>query len=494
MFMAYNNTNIAIRFTENTYATKAEVAHELKTPLIDSFWKNILKYRSEFAHNLNLSAVDRTTFLSYCLSPTISEEINNVEIKLVNLIKKYNDLSVDTNDKNIYVQTALIECLSSVAKKNNLDVDEKYLRMLIAKKIKVDDEQLNILSCYLDGLDYVKTHMGDIIDEDYLANLYSIISNDTELTQLYRDTNFDNPGNRFIIDRIYESAPVYAIVPMMNLLLKFINESQCGVTIKACAVFYYFNYVKPFFAYNEELALLLTKAVIAKSEVGDVAFTLNLERLLSDLKERVEKVCIEVQKTNDLTYMLKLFIHLFNECIEKEISRMNNLQAISLKEEYYFEAKQEAKKSPYYHENEKLDSVKEIDECDLKQEKIIKQENVNNEKESIKIQPQEEQKIELDKECSGLAISSLPPVLDEKEAARLEEHLLESDPELTRSQAYFYARHCTMGKRYTIQQFKKEVGSAYETARTSMDTLARLGYYRQEMVKNKKVYTPIKRK
>ena len=88
--MAYNNTNIAIRFTENTYATKAEVAHELKTPLIDSFWKNILKYRSEFAHNLNLSAVDRTTFLSYCLSPTISEEINNVEIKLVNLIKKYN--------------------------------------------------------------------------------------------------------------------------------------------------------------------------------------------------------------------------------------------------------------------------------------------------------------------------------------------------------------------------------------------------------------------
>ena len=101
---------------------------------------------------------------------------------------------------------------------------------------------------------------------------------------------------------------------------------------------------------------------------------------------------------------------------------------------------------------------------------------------------------EKEPDITGLAIAYLPPVLDEKALKRLEEDLLESDPELKRGQAKFYARHCTMGKRYTIQQFKKEINCAYETARTSMDGLVELGYYRQEMVKNKKVYTPIKRK
>ena len=484
---------LVLRFSEEMYATKEDVKRELRLSLVDNFWNDILDYRENFMRPLALyDAEQKSLYLTMC--GLVQNQVNQIERKLSKNMMQYNKNKHLRFSSYFYLGDKLdFDILKRYAEVKGIDIDDDTIIKLLSPHPVPTYERHMRLARFNETLKLVKNSYLSPIDEDYLANIYSIISNDTELTQLYRDTNFDNPGNRFIIDRIYESAPVYAIVPMMNLLIKFINESQCGVTIKACAVFYYFNYVKPFFAYNEELALLLTKAVIAKSEVGDVAFTLNLERLLSDLKERVEKVCIEVQKTNDLTYMLKLFIHLFNECIEKEISRMNNLQAISLKEEYYFEAKQEAKKSPYYHENEKLDSVKEIDECDLKQEKIIKQENVNNEKESIKIQPQEEQKIELDKEYSGLAISSLPPVLDEKEAARLEEHLLESDPELTRSQAYFYARHCTMGKRYTIQQFKKEVGSAYETARTSMDKLVELGFYRKESRKNKFIYVPVKR-
>ena len=77
---------------------------------------------------------------------------------------------------------------------------------------------------------------------------------------------------------------------------------------------------------------------------------------------------------------------------------------------------------------------------------------------------------------------------------RLEQDLLESDPSLKKGEAYFYARHCTMNKRYTIAQYKKELGCAYETARTSMEHLAELGYYRKEQVKNKFVYTPINRR
>jgi hypothetical protein len=92
-----------------------------------------------------------------------------------------------------------------------------------------------------------------------------------------------------------------------------------------------------------------------------------------------------------------------------------------------------------------------------------------------------------------IAVSFIPKAIDEKEAYRLEKHLLELDPLLKKGQAKFYARHCTLGKKYTIQQYKKYNGCAYETARTSMDHLAELGYYRKEQVKNKFVYAPIPR-
>ena len=85
----------------------------------------------------------------------------------------------------------------------------------------------------------------------------------------------------------------------------------------------------------------------------------------------------------------------------------------------------------------------------------------------------------------------MPTGLNEADATKLENHLLELNPNLTHGQAYFYARHCTIGMNYTISQYKKSLGCAYETARTSMDNLVYLGYYRKELLKNKYIYTPV---
>jgi hypothetical protein len=41
--------------------------------------------------------------------------------------------------------------------------------------------------------------------------------------------------------------------------------------------------------------------------------------------------------------------------------------------------------------------------------------------------------------------------------------------------------------------YQKEMNVVYETARTSMEQLVSLGYYRRESVKNKFVYTPVKK-
>ncbi|MBO4286198.1 MAG: hypothetical protein J5880_02555, partial [Bacilli bacterium] len=83
---------------------------------------------------------------------------------------------------------------------------------------------------------------------------------------------------------------------------------------------------------------------------------------------------------------------------------------------------------------------------------------------------------------------------DEAEAKKLEKQLLELDPLLRKGEAKFYARHCVLGRNYTIQQFKKTNNCAYETARTGMDHLVELGYYRKGAIKNKFIYTPIPRR
>ena len=70
---------------------------------------------------------------------------------------------------------------------------------------------------------------------------------------------------------------------------------------------------------------------------------------------------------------------------------------------------------------------------------------------------------------------------------------MEMNPNLSHGQAYFYARHCTIGMYYTVDQYKKCVGCAYETARSSMNNLVLLGYYKKELLKKKFVYLPVKR-
>jgi len=92
---------------------------------------------------------------------------------------------------------------------------------------------------------------------------------------------------------------------------------------------------------------------------------------------------------------------------------------------------------------------------------------------------------------SALEIEENP--LSDKEIKEYTQYLLETNPALNKNQASFLASHCTMGRYYTIQQFKKFTRCAYETARTSMDKLAQERYYSKLQVKNKFVYTPRKK-
>ena len=49
-----------------------------------------------------------------------------------------------------------------------------------------------------------------------------------------------------------------------------------------------------------------------------------------------------------------------------------------------------------------------------------------------------------------IALPKVPVGLSEEDAQKIETHLREMDPSLSKLEAYFYARHCTVGKYYTI--------------------------------------------
>ncbi len=82
--------------------------------------------------------------------------------------------------------------------------------------------------------------------------------------------------------------------------------------------------------------------------------------------------------------------------------------------------------------------------------------------------------------------------MSDKEIREYARYILETNPNIRKQQAFFYASHATLGRYYTIQDYKKATKCAYETARTSMDNLAAQGFYKKLQLKNKFVYTPIK--
>ena len=514
---------LAIRFTENKYATRSEVSKELKMSLIDNIWSNILNYRSTFYRYLTIRSIEKNQLI-LCQCPSISSLCNASDMKLIHLMREYARLDSANGDLSYFEDQCLILSLKALAKEYDLDVTDTYLRSLIHGEIREVSHENKVLVNYLSALQYVKKAYLNPIDVDFLANLYSKITGVEELTSFYRQTEDRNRENRVIIDRVYTCAPVNLIEPMMDSLFNFIANSSINSTSKAAIAYYYMIYIRPFDSFSDELALLIAKAILAHNDLGDVGALLPLESILSQEQEEVAKIIVEVQKTSDTTYFVNYMLKFVERKCDELLDIIVNAKATTMKRDFYrvepekqaIEAPAEApiiEETPTYTQ-----PIIEEKPQENKPEPVhFEQTNLFNQPEEIKVEekapvqedkpeiipiqakPQEEETPKPAYEApkvveEQIAVSYVPPVLDEKQASRLEQHLLELDPSLRKHEAKFYARHCTLGKKYTISQYKKAIGCVYETARTSMDHLVELGYYRKEAVKNKNVYTPIPRK
>lgn len=492
-------TDIAMRFTEDKYATKNEVARELKISSVDTFWANILSYRSNFYHYLTVRTIEKKMLL-FCGCPAINSLVNNLEMKLIRVNREYGMLNPSSRGYRYLNQTFNRKILNVLNEVEQLSVDEGFIDSVLRNEVVSAIPNNMLLVNYLNALNYIKTAYVNAIDEDFLANVYSKLLGTDELVEFYRSNDDHNPENRVLIDRIYTSAPYNLIEQMMNNLFTFIASSTLSTSLKAIVVYFYINYVKPFAKYSEEIAILMAKAILAHEAFGETVVDLPIEQLMALPAEEIARIYVEVQKTADVTYFVNYAAKHFSLYFDEFLDEIAKSKVNEMRQDFY---KVDEKAEEVEVPEEEVEKVETIDLFASSQNEEEGEEALVAEEVKPQVVPSEEpvQQVEQPKKKTikvtyvqeELAVAYIPVALDEKQAVLLEQDLLERDPELKKGEAKFYARHCTKGKKYTIAQYKKSLRCAYETARTSMDHLAELLYYRKEKIKNKYVYIPVEK-
>ena len=492
--------DLAMRFTEDKYATKNEVARELKVSSVDTFWSNILAYRSHFYHYLTVRTIEKSMLL-YCGCPAINSAVNNLEVKLIRANREYALINPASKQFRNVKSTFDKQIINVLNEFEQLEVGDDFIDSVLRQEVVSAIPNNMLLVNYLNALNYIKRAQVNPIDEDFLAELYSKLLGTEELTTFYRVSEDKNPENRVLIDRVYTSAPVNLIGTMMNSLFTFISSSTLSTTLKAIVAFFYINYVKPFAKYSEEVAILMAKAILAHEAFGDTIVDLPFEKLLLLPREESARIYVEVQRTSDVTYFIDYVYRFINKYCDGIFDDIANSKVSEMREDFYRVDEEVAPQPQVVLPKEPV-----VETMDLFAEQAEEEEE---EPAPAPVNPQpapqpvvtnapaveapKKKTVKVTYVQEELAVAYIPVALDEKQAVLLEQDLLERDPELKKGEAKFYARHCTKGKKYTIAQYKKYLRCAYETARTSMDHLAELLYYRKETVKNKYVYIPIER-
>ena len=453
------NQNLQIRFTDEKYATRQDVARALGTNLIDPIWAQILAYREKSSQKINLVDLTKTPY-NICFCQLIQNKIGDVNSKNYNFKQIYQNVSKDSLDYQRILNSLSSSCLKSIAKANNKIIDDVSIQNIL--RGENIDPQFAYLQRYLQAFDYLTG--GSIeINENLLADFYGLITGNPELSEFYRTSDIAQKSN-VLIGREYAGAPVALIESQMESLMNFIGRRDLPLFVRIAIVNYVFNYVKPFARYNYEMSVLLCKSIIV-NEVGEYGIYLPIENLVSEQQLLVGTLAKEVQRTHDLTYILDVYLDILVKGID-EASNVFVNHSLKQLEQDFVEQQEEVRKESIYYEPKPVE------------------------------QPKPVYKPVVEKEQPKVHVENFTRVseqsLSEKELQKLTEELLETDPTLKKGQAHFYIRHREKNHFYTIEQYRKAEGCVYETARTSMDHLVLRGYYRREKVNNKKfVYTPI---
>ena len=464
------DNTLAIRFSDEKYSTRAEVASALGTNLIEPFWNNILLYRKQFRRQINVFDITKVPFtITYV--PKLLERIESLEEKVSEYIVSFGGLQEGSVSKFTIFREMAFHELKIIAKMNKININDVALNNII--EYKNTESLYEPLFRYFSALTHLEKNPKEKFNLDTFRTYYSIISGREIEETFFRTKEIETQGQRLLIDREYAGAPTHEIARLIDGLINYVNNSNDSFVTKVAVTTYMIIYIQPFEKYNREMAAILTKLIVSLNDVESSAVYIPMETIVADEKGTLSSVSREIQRSRDLTYEVTRVVDMLDAALDVVRDRITQVSVNEVQKSYtYGESKEEFVEEFGFTPSEEIIAPK-------KEEPVVEQPKVEVKK------PREHKPIEpIVREVEEEGPS-------DKQLRRMAQNLLEEDPLLKKGQAHFYVRHCTVGKYYTIQQYKKCEGCVYETARTSMDNLARLGYYRREQVKNKFVYTPI---
>lgn len=493
------------RYTEERYLRKRELSKALGMSLVDDYWATILNYRSRFKMELPIrDARGQRFYITMCEGVKAKlKAFDSLAVRIGNLASSFNN---DEEGRVELRKRSYLSMLSNVSLINRAGMNELSVKALINGTYQEKEPKHQSVIDYMRALDSLISKEDIPFERDALGIAYQEAMGEEELSSFYRDIELDANAARniYVSNLSINALPSGMIDDRMNDLETFLDDENLDASLKALVSMFYVDYVKPFASKNSESALLMAKILFANG-TGKGCYYLPLEGWLIPTTDSMV-TSRDVQSTLDLTYYLIDAVAF----LSKALKEMENLiKDIKIKpfeveaKQLSEEEKREAEDAGLFNEGEQS-SI--FDEVGTEEKPVVEIKPVIEERPIAQpIRPVvKEEKKETVKRISPeqygaamgggeLSIEVEKSSLSNKEVREYGKYLLQSDPLLNKNQAYFLARNCTIGRYYTIQDFKHFAKCAYETARTSMDKLADLGYYEKLQVKNKFVYTPKKK-
>lgn len=472
-------SDLNIKFTNDKYMTRMEVAKSLGTNLIDQIWREIIVYRRGMA--VELPIYDNAHFhFNLTQTPKVISLFSDISGRVNTCINAYNKLMNGSIAKYTLTHDMLKAALKCIAKKNNIDVSEITLQNIIEHQC--NDSYYKVIIDYFNALERLSKASYEQINEEFLANYYAILKGQEELTSFYRVSDANSPSSKFLVGAEFNNGvQVHLIEDMMNSVLAFANDRALPLLTRLVGTIFMFNYIKPFDDFNNEIAIIVCKAILSSSGLMSASVFVPLEVILND-KDFFGEIAREVQRSHDFTYAFLKGSEIINDSFSTIIDRIIQVNAKALEQTFTMGDDAKKFKEEFGFEPQK-GTMEEIHPEPIPAPAVVETKPTPAPAPVVK---------PVTHVAPAVKFENKPTSdLSEKELKAREQDILESDPYIKKGQAHFYVRHCTKGKFYTIQEYKRCEGCVYETARTSMDNLAMRGYYRREQIKNKFVYTPI---
>jgi len=464
-----------IRFSENKYATKEDVKEVFNMSNVDYIWDDVVDYRKKRAKTLELPSIDHTKF-NLVFTMDITNRIFAFERKFNAIFASYLRLSPEA--KKEFEMDRLLKVATSISQSIEYEGSPNLLKQIINNSISALPSDLLIVDNYCRAMRYINKKADHKITPQEIQEIYQILESGSfdqnNLELKYRQVNSEEP-HYYQQSYIYHNALADRIPAMVLDAVNFIADDKQFSSVRAIAILFYIDYVQPYDFMRETTSTLLFKDVLQKSGFAQMANLVNIEKLMLFPDSEFIEIKQTVQKTFDLTYYFDYVLKFLTD------------ELIDLKADVELASKRVQLDSDNNIVLAKTEK-EVVEETEQEHEKII------SEVRSSEPEPEEASSPVKIYGTSQVAIPVFPAGIKDSDVGDIVVNLLETYPSLKKTQAHFYATHCTIGKSYTIQQFKKIEMTSYETARTSMDYLTSLGFYNKEKLRNKFIYKPIPRR